>query len=158
MTRQSVRSKSHTVNLANRVQGANSPSEASSESSLSHSFEFAASLNMSLTLVGRAAGAEVYSSPRDRTYPREYYRYALISPAWGGPCVDGHREWWKAIMNRQHRTPSLIRRKTLVFGLVSLALMATLTLAAAELLARRTGIHPWAKADLLAAGCLPPIQ
>jgi hypothetical protein len=41
----------------------------------------------------------------------------------------------------------LTGRKTLVFGLVSLALMATLTLAAAELLARLTGIHPWAKGD-----------
>jgi hypothetical protein len=42
----------------------------------------------------------------------------------------------------------LTRRKTLVFGLVSLAVMATLTLAGAELLARLTGIHPWTKADL----------
>jgi hypothetical protein len=42
----------------------------------------------------------------------------------------------------------LTRRKTLVFGLVSLAVMATLTLAGAELLARLTGIRPWAKADL----------
>jgi hypothetical protein len=42
----------------------------------------------------------------------------------------------------------LTKRKTLVFGLVSLALMAMLTLAVAELLARLTGIHPWAKADL----------
>jgi hypothetical protein len=41
----------------------------------------------------------------------------------------------------------LTRRKTLVFGLVSLAVMATLTLAGAELLARLTGIRPWAKAD-----------
>src|SRR5882724_10660358 len=51
-------------------------------------------------------------------------------------------------MNRHHRTLSLTRRKTLVFGLVSLVLMATLTLAGAELLARLTGIQPWAKADL----------
>jgi hypothetical protein len=51
-------------------------------------------------------------------------------------------------MNRHHRPPSLTRRKTLVFGLVSLVLMATLTLAGAELLARLTGIRPWAKADL----------
>src|SRR5688572_10865441 len=51
-------------------------------------------------------------------------------------------------MNRQHRTPSLTRRKTLIFGFVSFALMATLTLAAAELLARLTGMHPWVKADL----------
>lgn len=42
----------------------------------------------------------------------------------------------------------MTRRKTLVFGLVSLAVMATLTLAGAELLARLTGIRPWAKADL----------
>jgi hypothetical protein len=42
----------------------------------------------------------------------------------------------------------LTRRHTLVFGLVSLTLMAMLTLAVAELLARLTGIRPWAKADL----------
>jgi hypothetical protein len=42
----------------------------------------------------------------------------------------------------------LTKRKTLVFGLVSLVLMATLTLARAELLAWLTGIHPWAKVDL----------
>jgi hypothetical protein len=58
--------------------GGKFPTEAPSGSSFSHFFEFAAT-NMSLTLVGRAAGAEVYSSPRDRTCPREYYRYALIS-------------------------------------------------------------------------------
>jgi hypothetical protein len=51
-------------------------------------------------------------------------------------------------MNRHHRTPSLTGFKTLVFGLVSLAVMATVTLAGAELLARLTGINPWAKADL----------
>jgi hypothetical protein len=45
-------------------------------------------------------------------------------------------------------TPSLTRRKTLAFGLVSLGLMAMLILAPAELLARLTGIEPWAKADL----------
>jgi hypothetical protein len=42
----------------------------------------------------------------------------------------------------------LTKRKTLVFGLVSLVLVATLTLAVAELMARLTGIDPWAKADL----------
>ena len=54
----------------------------------------------------------------------------------------------KAVMNRHHRTPSLTRHKTFVFGLISLALMAMLTLAAAELLARLTGIQPWTEADL----------
>jgi hypothetical protein len=42
----------------------------------------------------------------------------------------------------------LTRRKTLIFGLVSVTLTAMLTLAAAELLARLMGIHPLAKADL----------
>src|SRR5215208_120824 len=51
-------------------------------------------------------------------------------------------------MNRHHRTLSLTKCKTVVLGLVSLVLMATLTLAGAEILARLTGIRPWAKADL----------
>jgi hypothetical protein len=42
----------------------------------------------------------------------------------------------------------LTKCKTVVLGLVSLVLMATLTLAGAEILARLTGIRPWAKADL----------
>ena len=42
----------------------------------------------------------------------------------------------------------MTRRKTLAFGLVSLGLVAMLMLTAADLLARLTGIHPWAKADL----------
>jgi hypothetical protein len=44
--------------------------------------------------------------------------------------------------------PQLTRRKTLAFSLVCLALMATLTLATAELLARLAGIHPWVQEDL----------
>lgn len=51
-------------------------------------------------------------------------------------------------MNRHHSTPCLTRRKTFIFGLISLALTAALTLAAAEFLARLMGIHPSTKADL----------
>jgi hypothetical protein len=51
-------------------------------------------------------------------------------------------------MNGHYGTPSLTRRKTLIFGVVSVALMAMLTLAAAELVARLTGMQPWDKADL----------
>lgn len=51
-------------------------------------------------------------------------------------------------MSRHYGTPSLTRRKTLIFGVVSVALMATFTLAAAELLARLMGIQPWDKVDL----------
>ena len=51
-------------------------------------------------------------------------------------------------MNRHHRVPPLTRRKTLVFSLICLALTVMLTLAAAELLARLTGIRPWDNADL----------
>jgi hypothetical protein len=54
------------------------------------------------------------------------------------------------VVNRHHRTSSLTTRKALVFVLASLALMATLTLAAAELLVRLTGVHPWVKGDLQA--------
>ena len=39
-------------------------------------------------------------------------------------------------------------RKALIFSLASIALIATLTLAGAELLARLAGIQPWVKADL----------
>jgi hypothetical protein len=42
----------------------------------------------------------------------------------------------------------LTTRKGVIFSLVWVALMATLTLGVAELLARLTGIHPWVKADL----------
>jgi hypothetical protein len=64
----------------------------------------------------------------------------------GGPDVDLYREWRTMVVNRHHRTPSLTTRKTLVFGLASLVLMATL--AAAELLVRLMGIPPWTNADL----------
>ncbi len=50
-------------------------------------------------------------------------------------------------MIRHHNTSSLTRRKTLVFGLVFLTLMATLMLLAAESLARFSGVQPWAKVD-----------
>jgi hypothetical protein len=61
-----------------------------------------------------------------------------------------YRGWFKIIVKRRHSTSSLSRCKALVFGLTSLVVMATLTLAVAELLARLTGIQPWVKEDLQA--------
>ena len=59
MTRQSALSKPYTVNLANMPTGGEFPTEALSASSFSHFYEFVASINMSLTPVGYAAGAKV---------------------------------------------------------------------------------------------------
>jgi hypothetical protein len=59
MTRQSVRSNCHIVNLADMPIGGEFPNEALSASSFSHFYEFVASINMSLTPVGYAAGAKV---------------------------------------------------------------------------------------------------
>jgi hypothetical protein len=82
MTRQSVLSKPYTVNLANMPTGGEFPTEALSAGSFSHLYEFVASINISLTPVGHAAGAKVYRSLRDRSCPRECYSSRSRNHAW----------------------------------------------------------------------------
>jgi hypothetical protein len=48
----------------------------------------------------------------------------------------------------QRRPSSLTRRKQLVFGLVCLAISATFTFTAAELLVRLKGVEPWMGEDI----------
>jgi hypothetical protein len=51
---------------------------------------------VSLTSVGREAGAEVYFFPRDGTFPREYYMYALVFPVLGDHVWTGIHPYAKA--------------------------------------------------------------